>query len=309
MSLYNSERYLREAIDSVLSQTLTDFEFIIVDDGSKDGSADIIRTYHDSRIRLISQENAGLPTALNKGIRATKSDLIARMDPDDLCSPERLARQYDYLLHHQETMIVGTTATCINEKGNKLADIRMLPFYAVGELALPESPCIHPSVMFRRLAFERAGGYPEEMRYGGEDAVLFNKMLSFGAISNIPEPLMLYRLSYSSMSHKSRKFNRLLRQRVVKEVHGEQVLETEKEALAKEYKRSASRSFGYHLYIGKLFFASSDQAAKARTYFFKALRANPLSVYTWTCLVSSYMPSGWRVSLKYCLNRLKRKCG
>ena len=97
MSLYNSQKYLREAIESVLCQTLSDFEFIIIDDGSKDDSADIVRSYNDVRIRLISQENLGLAAALNRGIQLAKSKLIARMDPDDICFPDRLLKQFEYL--------------------------------------------------------------------------------------------------------------------------------------------------------------------------------------------------------------------
>jgi len=306
MSLYNSERYLTEAMDSILAQTFTDFEFIIIDDGSKDRGADIVRSYEDPRIRCFWQENAGLPAALNFAVRNAQADVVARMDPDDICMPDRLAKQYNYLMHHPDVVIVGSNATCIDDTGNKLEDVQMRPFYATGEFSLPESPCVHPSVIFRRSAFERAGGYPERMRYGGEDAVLFNKMMTFGAISNIPEPLISYRLSHSSMSHKSREFNRLLREMVLKEVSGEAISNEDWQILADAYKHSASGHYGYYLYIGKLFLTSSGKESIARTYIIKALRNSPLSLHAWMCLAGSFIPEAWRAPIRSYLKNLKR---
>ncbi|HMM61548.1 MAG TPA: glycosyltransferase family A protein, partial [Candidatus Rifleibacterium sp.] len=90
MSVYNSEAWLREAVASILAQTFTDFEFIIINDGSTDGSLDIIESFRDSRIVLVNQENAGLAAALNRGVQFAKASLIARMDADDVSLPERL---------------------------------------------------------------------------------------------------------------------------------------------------------------------------------------------------------------------------
>lgn len=307
MSLYNSERYLREAMDSVFSQTFTNFEFIIVDDGSSDGGEDIVLSYDDFRIRYFRQKNAGLAAALNTAISMARADLIARMDPDDICLPERLAKQYDYLIHHPEIIIVGSAATCIDGSGEILADVQMRQSYMKGELSLPETPSVHPSVLFRRSIFEQAGGYSEEMRYGGEDAVLFNKMLAFGAVANISEPLILYRLTNSSMSMKSKRFNRLLRQRVYKEVSGEKVSEIEKENLVEEYKRPESGHFGYHMYVGKLLLSTGGKETLARTHFFKVLRKNPISIYIWVCLIASYIKPAWRASLKSYIQMFKNR--
>jgi glycosyltransferase involved in cell wall biosynthesis len=309
MSLYNSELYLREAMDSVFSQTFNDFEFIIVDDGSSDGGEDIVHSYDDDRIHYFRQENAGLAAALNTAISMARGDLIARMDPDDICLPKRLAKQYDYMQHNPEMIIVGSAATCIDASGAILADVQMRHLYLRGELSLPETPCIHPSVLFRRSIFDRVGGYSEEMRYGGEDAVLFNKMLAFGAVANISEPLIKYRLTNSSMSQKSKRFNLLLRQRVYKEVSGEDISKIEKKNLAEEYKRPKSGLFGYHLYVGKLLITNRGKQALARTHFYKALKRSPLSVYTWTFLVVSYLPSQWQISLLTIIRKLKNRCG
>ncbi len=299
MSLYNSGKYLREAIDSVLSQTLSDFEFIIIDDGSSDNGAAIVRSYDDSRIRLIIQENSGLAAALNKAIQLAKSKLIARMDPDDICFPERLSKQCEYLEQYPEVMALGSAAICIDLNGEVLPLISMKKHFEIGDQPMPESPCIHPSVIFRRSAFDKAGGYWNEMRFGGEDAVLFNEILSFGAIDNLPDPLIYYRLSPSSLSQKSKKFNAILREIIWNKVKGNQIEANGWVGLEQEYRSSERGDSAYHLYIAKLFLGAKGVGVnvKAREHLIKALQSNRSSLITWVYLASSYMPPAWRAIL------------
>lgn len=305
MSLYNSERYLREAIDSVLSQTFSDFEFIIINDGSNDGSARIVQSYGDHRIHFVQQENQGLPAALNAAIHLAKSEVIARMDPDDICLPERLAMQYEYMQNNKNVMVLGAAARCINEDGDALPEIYMTPSFEAGDLAMPETPCIHPTVVFRKSAFMQAGGYSEVMRFGGEDAVLFNKILAFGKVENLSDVLLMYRLSPTSMSQKSRKFNILLRQMVCRLVQDDYGSDKDWGLLAKEYKRSGSGAFGYDMYVAKLFLRTSGKAYKARQYFRLALKEDPWSLYARMFFISSYIPLSWRKKLRLYLRFTK----
>lgn len=307
MSLYNSERYLKEAIDSVLSQTLTDFEFIIIDDGSKDSSVSIVDSYHDSRIHLIKQKNAGLAAALNKAISVAKSDCIARMDPDDICMADRLVTQYDYLQAHPEVVVLGSAAMCIDQEGQSLAAIIKAPIHQQGMLLVPESPCVHPSVMFRRAVYQSVGGYPERMRYGGEDAVLFNKMLIHGAIVNLPNQLLFYRVHPSSMSQKSKKFNRLLREMIVREVKNKFIAERDWDALAKAYDASNINDYGYYCYLGKLFLTQYGKEKIARKYFYHALCTSPLSLLLWLYWLSTYIPFTWREQIKTYTQSIKNR--
>jgi len=122
MSVYNGEKYLREAIDSILSQTFHDFEFIIIDDGSNDGSAEVVRSYTDSRIRFVQQENRGLAAALNRGVLLARSGLIARMDQDDISMPDRFEKQYEYLQKHKEVVALGAAAVWIDVNGTYVCD-------------------------------------------------------------------------------------------------------------------------------------------------------------------------------------------
>ena len=115
MSVFNQEKYLPIAIESILNQTYTDFEFIIVNDGSNDSSNDIILGYKDKRIILIEQENTGLPVALNLAISKTKGDFIARMDSDDISHPSRLKKQLEHLKQNPEMDLIGSSVRIIDE--------------------------------------------------------------------------------------------------------------------------------------------------------------------------------------------------
>jgi glycosyltransferase involved in cell wall biosynthesis len=117
MPVYNGEKYLREAIDSIFNQTFTDFEFLIVDDGSTDNSVEIINSYQNSRINLVKNDkNEGLVYTLNRGLSLAKGEYIARMDCDDISLPERLKKQIDFLDSNSEIAVVGTWIKVINEK-------------------------------------------------------------------------------------------------------------------------------------------------------------------------------------------------
>ena len=120
MSVYNSEKYIIEAIESVLSQTFNDFEFIIVNDGSTDNSLSLIKSINDPRIKIIDQENKGLSKALNIGINIAKGKYIARLDADDIALPTRFEKQYKFLENNPECVALGTEAIYTTEDGKEL---------------------------------------------------------------------------------------------------------------------------------------------------------------------------------------------
>jgi len=109
MPVYNGEKYLNEAIDSILGQTFKDFKFLIINDGSTDGTADILKSYKDSRIKVTNNEkNIGLTKSLNKGLKMAKSEYIARMDADDISLPTRLQKQVEFMDSHPKVGVCGT---------------------------------------------------------------------------------------------------------------------------------------------------------------------------------------------------------
>ncbi len=199
MPVYNSELYLAEAIESILGQTFTDFEFIIVDDGSEDSSADIIRQYaqRDCRIRLIQLvENAGPSIARNAGLNAAKAKLYATMDSDDVSLPERLRKQVNLLQAKPEIGAVGVHCRTVDANMRPKYDRQPPARHALILLnhfvGLQSAPFVHASLMMRRCLVLEAGGYDVSINYSS-DCDLITRMLGLTRFANIPERLYLHR--------------------------------------------------------------------------------------------------------------------
>lgn len=205
MPVYNAKRYLAEAIESILSQTFRDFELLIIDDGSNDGSLAMLKRYaaQDSRIRLWSGPNAGYVPRLNEMLALARGDLIARMDADDVSLPERFAYQVEFLRGHPEVDVVGTATQCIDGQGYTLTDWSFpLGHDEMQELALTGScPISHPSVMMRRKAVLDVGAYRVDMM-PAEDVDLWLRMSERGRLANLEDILIKYRMHEQSVSEK-----------------------------------------------------------------------------------------------------------
>jgi len=294
MAVFNGEKYLREAIDSVLAQTKTDFEFIIVDDGSTDSSKEIIRAYNDPRIRLLENPtNMRLPAALNKGIEVARSEYIARMDCDDICDPERLEKQFDYLQQHPEVVAVGTAATFMDEGGEEVGLFTPSDNHQVLVKIFPGSPFIHPSVMFRKSTYLKAGKYPEFMRWGAEDAVLFGKMAKLGKLSNLPQSYLKYRLVPAGASRKPADFRALLLRMTREAMENDGVdpllvqdIEAKSQAIDK-----TSALVDYHFEIAKLCLWSGGSAVQARRHLKHCKSASHLKGKVFLLNALSYIPT------------------
>jgi glycosyltransferase involved in cell wall biosynthesis len=202
LPVYNGSYYLREAIECMLGQTDTDFELIIIDDGSKDDSANIVSAYADPRIRFYSQQNRGLAATLNRGISVAKGRYIARQDQDDTSLPDRLLKQVNFLETHSEYGMVGTWAeiweeTKSTERFHKHpADNLSLKFDLLFDNAF-----VHSSLMIRKTVFDEVGGYcTDPNRQPPEDYELWSRVARRFRVANIPEVLHVYREMPRSMS-------------------------------------------------------------------------------------------------------------
>jgi len=202
LPVYNGAPYLAASIDSILSQTWQDFELIIINDGSRDDSAEIIRSYRDPRIRYVEQENIGLAATLNRGIGLAKGQYIARQDQDDISLPQRFARQAEYLTLHPACAMVGTWADIWREGGTTGRTLRHPAENALLQLELLfDNPFVHSSVMIRKEVLQNTGGYAVDPQWQPpEDFELWSRMAGQGELANIPEPLLIYREVGSSMS-------------------------------------------------------------------------------------------------------------
>jgi hypothetical protein len=204
MPVYNGADYLAESIATILRQTLREFEFLIINDGSKDGSQAILEDYadRDPRIRLVQQENMGLAATLNRGLAMARGEFVARQDQDDLSAPERLARQLAHMQANPECVLLGTRAGIWEDRTPTRRAHDHPAFNAVLKLdLLINNPFVHSSVMLRRERVLALGGYcTDRSRQPPEDYELWARIGRAGRVANLPERLLVYREAAQSMS-------------------------------------------------------------------------------------------------------------
>jgi len=201
MSVYNSERYVRYALESILQQTYADFEFLIINDGSTDGSAEILQSYDDPRICILTNaQNIGLTRSLNKGLRHARGEYVARIDADDISLPMRLEMQTRCLDQHPEVGLVATGYDVINESGKVLRTDarRMSPEGLYYVLTFSNCLC-HSAVMFRKQLVLTLGGYDPTFDLV-EDLELWYRVSRCCKIESVNRVLTKWRLSKGGLS-------------------------------------------------------------------------------------------------------------
>ena len=207
MSVYNGERFVKEAIESILNQTLTDFEFIIVDDASSDETFEILQKYAKNDCRVIIEKNdfnLGLTKSLNKGLSKCKGKYIARLDADDIAVKNRLQKQYSYMESHSETSFLCSDVIVIGEKGHKLKETCVNPRgLPIEQFLLFNVPLIHSAMFFRRDVISRLGGYDENY-HTRQDLELWLRALRQNYHMDIMhEKLVFLRYHSASLSNNS----------------------------------------------------------------------------------------------------------
>jgi tetratricopeptide (TPR) repeat protein len=207
MSVFNGERFVSEAVDSILNQTFRDFEFIIIDDGSTDGTADILARYQkaDPRVVVHHHPNKGQVPSLNIGCGLARGRYIARIDADDIALPERLERQIDYLEQNPQVALLGSSIRNIDETGRHLSTWPL----PTGDKEIKERlfgfqdiPFCHVTLVFRREAFRAVNGYRTAFA-PAEDYDLWLRMAERWQLANLPEPLVKVRRRAQSLSFRS----------------------------------------------------------------------------------------------------------
>lgn len=213
MPAYNAEKYIARAIESILNQTLSDFELIIIEDASSDHTSKIVNKYSkiDKRIRVINHKrNLQIAQSLNEGVELSRSNIVARMDADDISLPERLELQYKYLKSHPKVAVLGANILIIDDRGNIISkreypesdkDLKSVMFRY--------SPFAHPVVMFRKNVFKEFGGY-DVFKVPCEDIDLWFKIGSKYTFATVPEFVMKYTIIKNSNSNKKLKNLELL---------------------------------------------------------------------------------------------------
>jgi glycosyltransferase involved in cell wall biosynthesis len=201
LPVYNGARYLREALTDVFRQTFTDFELIVIDDGSTDATPQILDEFRDSRlVRRTHPHNLGITPSLNEGLALAQSPLVARQDADDRSEPQRLRVQVDFMQSHPDVVLLGSTFVEIDPDGvsrhvvPRETDSNRLRW----KLLFINQFC-HGSTIYRRDVVTRVGGYSETHRHA-EDYGLWERMARVGAVVNLPQPLVRYRVHPGSIS-------------------------------------------------------------------------------------------------------------
>jgi glycosyltransferase involved in cell wall biosynthesis len=194
MGAYNGEKYLRQAVQSVLDQTFRDFEFIIVNDGSTDGTAGILQELTDQRIRIIRNErNEGLTGCLIKGCNVARGKYIARMDADDISHPERLEKEIAFLDAHPEYGAVGCCYHVIDTDGVVVRSVKYpLHHEELARSLRISNVLVHGAVLFRADVYRQTGGYREFFQYT-QDYDLWLRMSERAKLGNLPDFLYQHR--------------------------------------------------------------------------------------------------------------------
>ena len=298
MSVYNAAEHLAATLDSILAQTLTDFELIAIDDGSTDGSGAMLDAYaqRDARIRVVHQENRGLTRALIAGCAIARGTYIARHDAGDLSDPERLATQTRILDEAPDAVLVACATQYVGPELEPLWVARPreapnAPMHVLRGTELLDGPTHHGSVMFRRDAYERAGGYRAPFAYG-QDFDLWYRLAQLGKFAAAPEVLYTARITPDSISGSARpqqqELARLSLAALEARLRGEsdEAILDEAAAVTRLRGAASGRTKAAGLYfIGEMLRRNRDP--RARAYLRRAIAAWPLELRAWVRLAQS----------------------
>jgi len=298
MPIFNAERFLRRAIESILNQSFSDFAFLIINDGSSDSSEKIILSYKDSRIQLIKNiTNLGVIQSLNKGIELSSAEFIARQDADDISLPQRLQEQVNFLEKHSNIGLVGTCFMVINEKGEPVTKVRVPTEPDILRQKLnKKNQFAHGSVLIRRECLEKVGLYRKAFKHC-EDYDLWLRLSEHYNLSNLPEYLYQWRLvtgsistSHSYYQKKCAEFAFQLHQERL--LYGQDRIESGKMTTTEVDSYINSMGFGQdkNLEIQSLCeqgfsYLVNDRYSQACQYYLKSFKLNKFKIKTWLFII------------------------
>lgn len=294
MPAYNAGKYIREAIDSVLQQTFTDFELLIVNDGSTDNTAEVIQSFNDPRIVMIYQDNKGVSLALNKGLQYARAPYVARFDADDVCVAERLELQYNFMTDNPDYTIIGSAANYMDMDGNFL--FTSIPPAIqnddIQQLDPSVCPFIHSTVFYKKEVILNAGGYSEHA-YTFEDHFLWANILKSQKACNFSQPMIKLRLNPDSITIDEKwrpsKFLEIkytsLKSRSITPQEGILLAEMGERQYSPKIKQGS-----YYALCAKKLLVNSFQPQKARVHATKAISVSPLRLDNYLLYTVSYLP-------------------
>lgn len=294
MPAYNAAKYIGEAIASVLKQTFTDFELLIINDGSTDETANIVRSFDDPRIVLVTQNNKGVAAALNLGLTYARAPYIARFDADDVCYPNRLKIQYDFITAYPQYSVVGSAVDYADADGDYIFTHHPEGHLneEIQQIKHAICPFIHSSVIYKKDVIVNNGGY-NEYAYTYEDHFLWVNILKNEKACNLSQSLIKVRLNPESVSidekWHTRKFLSIkystLTKRSISESEGNELYQISGKQYSPKIKEGA-----YYALCGKKFLLNNYQPEKARLNVIRAISLHPFRLDNYLLYTVSYFP-------------------
>ncbi len=294
MPAYNAAKYIAEAIASVLNQSFTDFELLIINDGSTDATETIIRSFTDERIRLINQTNQGVSAALNMGLMNANAELVARFDADDICLPGRLQKQFDFLNSHPDYVLAGSDAAYVDQNGDFVFTL-VYPAYTDEEIKkLPEEVCpfSHATVMYRKQAVLEVGMY-DINAHSFEDHLLWHKLMKKGRMCNIKEALVKVRFSPESLTiddeWRGKEFRKLkqaaIHNTTLSREDGERILR-----IIREQNSEKTKTGAYYSLLAKKYLFNNYNIPRARENIRRLIQIYPVKIQGYLLYGLSLLP-------------------
>ena len=294
MPAYNAEKYIAEAITSVLRQSFTDFELLIINDGSTDDTLAIANSFHDPRIVIVTQRNKGVSSALNLGLSYARAPYIARFDADDICHPQRLKIQYEFITAYPEYSVIGSTADYVDAEGHFMFTYHLAGHLneEIQQLKYSVCPFIHSSVFYKKEVVVDNGGYNEHA-YTYEDHFLWVNILKDQKACNLSQALIKVRLNPESITidekWHTRKFLSIkystLKKGHITESEGKELMLISGKSHSPKIKQGA-----YYALCGKKFLLNNYQPQKARLNVARAITLHPLRMDNYLLYTLSYLP-------------------
>jgi glycosyltransferase involved in cell wall biosynthesis len=301
MSVYNGERYLALAMDSILAQTYTEFELIVIDDGSKDSSPDILRQYasRDPRVNLTLRENQGLTVTLNEAFAKSRGKYLARMDCDDVALPDRFAKQVNLLDANPEVVCTGGYFQLIDGAGRLLTTLRGPTDDANIQATLLKghNAICHPTAMIRRSAMKTVGGYDTRFKTS-QDLDLWLRLGEVGKLANVPAPVLKFRLHESSVSETKREQQRQMGRLACEEAWKRRGLSGMTYEADEPWRPGSDRASRHRFAMQYGWWAfGSGQRRTAMYYATKAIAVNPLKADGWKLIACAMLKPRPRPSI------------
>lgn len=296
MPAYNVAPYIGEAVKSVLQQSFSDFELLVINDGSTDATESVVRSFNDDRIVLLHQPNRGIAAALNTGLRNATAGLVVRFDADDICYPHRLATQYCYMMGHPSCVLAGSAVDYITENGEYV----FTHYPAAGsnseirQLVKKSCPFIHSSVIYQKKAVLKHGGY-NPRAHSFEDHLLWRSLVQEGDVVNLPEPLVKVRFNPASITideqWRPRLFhqikNQVMEENRISEAQGQTLLQ-----IIRGQNKLVLKEGAYHALLAKKFLWNNHQPQKARACLKAVLQSHRFHLESYAFFALSYLPGG-----------------